>query len=403
MKCCTPPLYDIPQGSFYCFDCSTKGTTAQLEDYLEQHQDERENYYMDTKEKNVLDFVDTLLTKDVQNEQPKFSVASEPPKEYPRSELDWIYQNDPMTLLGKPVRMYSPVGNTYHNGRIVDIRSCPTNADTECRIRFPAGSDYRKSSHTSWIRLEEHSLAVCTQLVWAKFGERRWFRARFWSRTARELVPVMHQLLRFDGPLRTANQPLDPSMPVEPPDWGLIENILGTGMYDYVELKKRTAETAPSNYKLSRSGREVELMKALTSSELEAQKRVKQWRKLPLVNPMHPAAIQCQEENDLGTLEFQVRPIQYIQPSPLVPQGIDRSYLLEKVSRHLQIAPSKDVATTLLCQMVEHVPGAIQRMTRRQEAVMIAQKFKGESSPETSIDDGTSDNRVESDLSSSNS
>lgn len=108
MECCTPPLYEVPEGSFYCFDCSPKGSAAQLEEYLENHDTERHNYYMDRSVDSVC-FVDSLLFKDCWTENPS--------KEYPRSELDWIHQNDPESLIGKAVRIYSAKGNSYHNGK----------------------------------------------------------------------------------------------------------------------------------------------------------------------------------------------------------------------------------------------------------------------------------------------
>ena len=34
MKCNAPPLYVIPEGNFFCFDCSKKGSTAQLGEFF---------------------------------------------------------------------------------------------------------------------------------------------------------------------------------------------------------------------------------------------------------------------------------------------------------------------------------------------------------------------------------
>jgi hypothetical protein len=363
MKCCTPPLHEIPEGSFYCFDCSTKGSTAQLEAYLEANDTEK------LKQEDPDGFATALLQKDVLDEHhPKHDVAAEPPKEFPRSELDWIHKYDPESLVGKAVRLYSPRGNNYHNGRIVDVRS-RLETDTECRIRFPAGSDARKTPLTTWISIEEHCVAVCTQIVWAKFADRHWKRSRLWSRTARELVPVMQHLTRKNGALRHGALDSNSNPEIEKPDWGLIENILCAGKYEYAELGSMTSVGLPQQVKLL-EGREMEVMQALANTELDAQDRVRQWRSLPLLNPMHLKAIRCQDEFDLGPVEYQVTAVAPIQPSPLIPQGLDRSYLLERVSERLKTHPTKDLASTLLCQLVDRAPSSIQGITLRHKATL---------------------------------
>lgn len=369
MKCCTPPLHEIPEGSFYCFDCSPKGSTAQLEEYLDAHDTEK------IRQEDPDNFANILLHKDVLEEHhPPHDIAGEGPNGFPRSELDWIHKYEPDSLVGKAVRLYSPKGNHYHNGRIIDVRS-RMKTDTECFVRFPAGNDARKTSLTAWISLEEHCVAVCTEILWAKFADRQWKRARLWSRSARELVPLMFELTRKDGAIRqarttsaaaaatTADDDGDSNgFEIQKPDWGLIENILGTGKYEYVELGSITSTSPLPKSKLL-EGRDAEIMNALANTELDAQNRIRKWRKLPLVNPLHPKAIRCQDESNLGPLEYQVTASAPIQPSPLIPQGLDRSYLLERVSKQLKACPTKDMATTLLCQLVDRPPSTIQAVT----------------------------------------
>eukprot|EP00980_Cylindrotheca_fusiformis_P031776 scaffold26944_cov127-Cylindrotheca_fusiformis.AAC.1 len=115
LKCCIPPLHEVPEGAYYCFDCSPTGSTAQLEEYLEHH--DREKLLQEDPD----EYATTLLYKDVLDEHhPKREIATETPKELPRSELDWIHRNDPESLVGMAVRLYSTHGNSYHNGRIID-------------------------------------------------------------------------------------------------------------------------------------------------------------------------------------------------------------------------------------------------------------------------------------------
>jgi hypothetical protein len=171
----------------------------------------------------------------------------------PHSELDVFHQQVRRsrhaitmvsTLVGKCLRLYCPRGNDYHHGRILSVLPSPDNLDIECLVRFPAGRDHRKSTLTRWLRLEEHSLAVATQLAWGLFsGEgtatsRRnpistiinddeiarggggpknsvssmtsnntstrpqWLRAQIWRRTSRELVNVMGLLQEELGQIR---------------------------------------------------------------------------------------------------------------------------------------------------------------------------------------------------------
>jgi len=142
-------------------------------------------------------------------------------------------EDDPSdALVGSAIRLYCPKTNQYHTGRILRVRKKGSEEeeeemnssidyhDTECLIRFQAGRDYRKTSLTRWIRLEEHSLAVASSnLVVAKFdndvhsvgcgtkrrGRRsrqqqqkrssyRWMPAKLWMRSSRELVMSMQLL-----------------------------------------------------------------------------------------------------------------------------------------------------------------------------------------------------------------
>ena len=146
------------------------------ESYLDSHESQKWELVDDPN-----DYIDTLLQKDIENEKKVSSSSSSQYcccDEFPKSELDWIHKNNPKSLIGKPVRLYCPVGNSYHNGRIVDIR--PHQSDTECRIRFNAGSDYRKVSLTSWIRLEEHCVAVAVTMLHAKLADKKWAPVRVW-------------------------------------------------------------------------------------------------------------------------------------------------------------------------------------------------------------------------------
>lgn len=405
MKCCTPPLYKIPEGSFFCFDCSTKGTTAQLEEYLDFHETRKFQISNPNDEHSVV--LDALLESDVKGDivSSSSSTSSKSSRtktenKFPRSELDWIHQNDPELLLYKPIRLYCPIGNSYHNGRIVDIRP-HHQIDTECRVLFPAGNDNRKAPLTAWIRLEEHSIAVCVNLVYVNNNhipsrggvDRGWVVGRHWSRSARELVPVMHQLLRNDeyGPLRKVGDSLlYHKEKFRKPDWGLVEIILKDGPYEYLDLVKDTKVITTKDLDLelptvgvdAKDQRKRVLMMALRTTELEQQVRISNWRSLPLINPMHQKAIKSQTEYDLGPLNFSVRSspspslsssTPLIQPSPLIQQGLDRSYLLKMACFQLETSPTKDMASSLVCYLGR--TSSIQSITKHHRSRKNIHKF----------------------------
>jgi hypothetical protein len=251
---------------------------------------------------------------------------------------------------------------------------------------------------TIWIHLEEHCLAVATRILWGHFGTygvtagktkspkskqqssdgSKWIRAKLWSRTARELIPVMQLLNSKQGQIRFRNSTSSTKhhrrdQQDTPPDWGLVETF-GTDTYELLPLASKTRKKPPpqptKTWNINdahEEDRETQIQSALALAELKEQERIRKWRKLPLLNPVHKAALQCQDEYALGTLEFRPPTKQYIRPSPLIPQGLDRAYLLARVSQRLGIPPTKDFGATLACELVDSVPDAVQALTRQDQ------------------------------------
>ena len=119
-------------------------------------------------------------------------------------------------------------------------------------------------------------------------------------------------------------------------------------------------------------------MMALRTTELEQQVRISNWRSLPLINPMHQKAIKSQTEYDLGPLNFSVRSLSspsttLIQPSPLIQQGLDRSYLLKMACFQLQTSPTKDMASSLVCSLGRS--SSIQSITKHHRSRKNIHKF----------------------------
>lgn len=108
---------------------------------------------------------------------------------------------DPSYLIGTSIRLFNPVDNSYHSGRILDYKqNAPYQVDqplsnskpsassktaaapdidqltdekicnTLYLIRFRDGVDGRKIAVHQWIYLEEHAVTVGGEVCWAKVG-----------------------------------------------------------------------------------------------------------------------------------------------------------------------------------------------------------------------------------------
>jgi hypothetical protein len=111
----------------------------------------------------------------------------------------------PSYLVGMPIRLYNPIDNTYHTGRIIDYQlnapyavddepsTTSTNTTTNLTssvnspnnigrlvdkeicttlylIRFRHGVENRKISVHKWIYIEEHAVIVGGEICWANVG-----------------------------------------------------------------------------------------------------------------------------------------------------------------------------------------------------------------------------------------
>lgn len=102
-------------------------------------------------------------------------------------------QLHPSDLVGQPIRLFNPIEDAYHVGRIVDYKTIeevemnpslsPNSRSsvesyrfddaigrTQYLVRFRAGVDGRKIPVHQWIFLEEHALNVGVALVWGDTG-----------------------------------------------------------------------------------------------------------------------------------------------------------------------------------------------------------------------------------------
>lgn len=386
-------------------------------------------------------FIDTLLQEDVLAEaasstekgtttsSAKSKQASkdegssdEDPLLLPISEMDQI---PPEHLIGKPVRLFCPNMNTYHSGRILDTRlaivdggndddddSSTATTTTAALIRFPAGKDYRKTTVTVWVYLEEHCLAVASDIVWAWMektttskkkaattSSSHWTLGKVWRRSARELVPVMKILNQEQGQIHfrllqkggdaakdesttkndKASEELEsrgtddkesdstevPSAdeaakdgapsPLASSNWALVESF--DGVYELLNIADEVRSEPPATSPKANDP----ILQGLAKVEMEEQRRVQAWNELPLQDPF-----QKLQAYTLPSLEFQM-PMENppaIRPSSLVDQGLDRELIMNLVSRQLGVPATKDLGISLQCEMVESLTEMVQSSPR---------------------------------------
>ena len=130
---------------------------------------------------------------------------------------------DPSILIGKPIRLYSPIDNKYHIGRIIDSRTKTTNSNVrlstttpsstnhtiipndflsiEYLVRFREGLDSRKVAVHQWITLEEHAISIGLHLIWADVTpanacKQSIIPGQIMLRSALEMIPIKRSLLQ---------------------------------------------------------------------------------------------------------------------------------------------------------------------------------------------------------------
>lgn len=175
LQCCLPPLTleEVPEGSYMCIDCDPDGTSSQLERYFDNVWESRSKFA------SSRDYVVSLFDKGDRIPVSEFSRMDKLHRDAigtVRNLQAASVPKDPLGpdfLIGKPLRLYCPDGNSYHNGRIIDWRrathlrpissTSPSNVDDfqygdvseiarcEFLVAFPAGLDFRKRAVHQWV------------------------------------------------------------------------------------------------------------------------------------------------------------------------------------------------------------------------------------------------------------
>jgi len=286
---------------------------------------------------------------------------------------DWHF--DPECLIGKPIRLYCPLGNLYHNGRIVDRRKATHTKhfwpnemqDTEFLVQFPAGVDYRKTTLRQWVLLEEHALAVGITLVWGQVSNKKgilgWRPAQTWLRTSLELHPVRTELSEEQGQICFMHGSTrkckdswalcqflgedhhallllkDEAVDFFSPVFGQLRHLRNfqhpVGGPTSVLSPISSASPGSSNASKKQSSdhldrARLELSVGLASAEWKEQTRVFEWFFKALEDPVHPRALSLRDEVGMGPIRMEPpHKLEGLLCPNIPPKGLDRLFVME--------------------------------------------------------------------------
>ncbi len=250
----------------------------------------------------------------------------------------------PELFVGKLLRLYCPINNQYHNGRVIDWRSArlvkkPHQyshqddfsgkyeiATSEFLIRFPAGMNGRKEDVLKWIVLEEHSCAISVSLIMGLRDKGRgingWRPAQVVLRTTIELIPVV-QRIQLEG------------------NFALII-FFGDDNHLYTDLDEDSVDLFSKKFEQYRIGKLnyspntsssylhsvvefMDLVMALVRIEIEEQRRVYEWHKLITENYAHPKCFSMR--NEYGTPPLHIDGLKFDNSVEATNKGCDSNTL----------------------------------------------------------------------------
>ncbi len=191
LYCMRPIVSDIPEGDWYCQQCSLVGSSDSLQRYIDGHNEDKIKMNLTTKD----DYKNWLYC--IQRRVIPFSYWS----------IDFI--NDKFTpkasnfdpssesLIGKICRLYSILEENYHVGRIIN-RKYDENLDCWLHlIYFKVGSDDRNQSLSKWIVLEEHACIIGGDIIWSKPSKgHHWWPAQCYYQSGLDMIMKNYKLIK---------------------------------------------------------------------------------------------------------------------------------------------------------------------------------------------------------------
>lgn len=391
LQCCLPPLTqeEIPEGSYLCIDCDPDGASSRLQRYFDRTWESRSKF------KTSRDFAASLFENEGRVPVSEFPRITELHRDAISSVRTFQGASSPDIgpdfLVGKPLRLYCPDDNNYHNGRILDWRrathlrpisaTAPSHAKDfqygniseiaccEFLVAFPAGMDFRKRTIHQWMILEEHSLAVGTSLIWALHTRNKeWTPALTWLRTSLELMPILERLSEDEGQVI-----YDMSNLGQTKRWALTQpfgrenHLLLILREEAVDLFSPSFAARFSKRIDTADGPRLDLPAMLAFTEAQEQRRIRQWSRLSLQNARHERALTIADVDTLPPLEVstnkndgavEISP----RPCPLIRTGLDRMWIANQLRRSQGFDQTKDAVAGITVHGVRSRASAIKQL-----------------------------------------
>eukprot|EP00814_Leptocylindrus_danicus_P015941 CAMPEP_0116017428 /NCGR_PEP_ID=MMETSP0321-20121206/8043_1 /TAXON_ID=163516 /ORGANISM="Leptocylindrus danicus var. danicus, Strain B650" /LENGTH=650 /DNA_ID=CAMNT_0003487621 /DNA_START=204 /DNA_END=2156 /DNA_ORIENTATION=- len=298
----------------------------------------------------------------------------------------------PSVLVGSPIRLYCPIDNSYHVGRIFDWRRAQNLNQSidvasqywgegevpfliEYLVIFRAGDNGRKRALQQWMVLEEHALAVGLSLIWMSNVERK-------NKWPREYIPLEKRKQDGFSPgqilLRTSMElvPVRKFICEEECSVGnyyAICYVFGHGGHRNANLEHDAVDFFYSffeNERLRSQNYEVAASVAMAISEYQERLRVIKWHKLHLDQHFHPQAMSILDSENLSLLCADEE-ADYPKGCQLSGRGVDRLWiadLMELQAPNNVKFRTKDSIAAIQCKPVKSKHKAMQTLIRQRKA-----------------------------------
>ena len=270
----------------------------------------------------------------------------------------------PSRLIGKTVRLYCPLDNAYHIGRILDWRKASplltfdTDSakesvlplfygkddigESEFLVRFKPGMNGRKRMVHQWIILDEHSLAVGLCLIWGDKlgkGHKGWRPALLLARSSLELVSVPEPE-NGDDPEATLKPDQDKQKnPLALAVWfGEDEDEshallrLRDEIVDFYSptFASYRGEGFGASFGVGSTSRIVQMAVVMANVEALSQQEVISWNKLRIEDPYSDRGLTMLDCDALppAIADEPEKHVCYPKLCPNIPQGLDRLWIM---------------------------------------------------------------------------
>ena len=192
MYCIQPPLYEVPEGEWFCDTCDPKGTTKYLEEYFTIVQDIFNVFSPKESSENFRNYLEALL-QNLLTTDSSINLGTFSPEAVLSNEFDSLSAVTSFEWIGRKLKLYCSVDKRVHAGRIIDFRR---NEDAlECLVQFKSGIDGRNSPFIVWLSPSEHACIVCGNVVWYEDAVYGWWPTQLGYRSALWLKILGHRAL----------------------------------------------------------------------------------------------------------------------------------------------------------------------------------------------------------------